>query len=99
MSLEFRNKVKLYKFYDNEWGYCSSGNLFPNPIAVGEKLWVGSISSRDGYYTSRITSAESFDVDGLGTKAIYFETESGSRYYIFNVDHEHRTEEPTNEDY
>lgn len=76
-------RVRLLKKIDNDkWSFCSSGYLSPNPIKKGQRVWVGSISSRDGYRTTEITDVLISNLH----EAAEFKTQSGSHYLVISFD-------------
>jgi hypothetical protein len=72
-------KVELLKLIGSEWVRVSVGYLSPNPIRKGVQVWVGSLSSRDGYSTTPVTKV--VNVKNI-EESVYFETESGSMYLV-----------------
>ena len=87
MSQEIRTmhgKVVLYKLYD-EWTYCSSGYINPDPIEIGKSVWVGSLSSRAGYETTAVVSMGNTETI---QDSIIFETKSGSQYLVVPLEYD-----------
>jgi hypothetical protein len=56
--------------------------LGPNPIEIGKRVWVGSITSRDGYRTTEVVSVDNTTAI---PDSVHFKTKSGSDYLVVPV--------------
>lgn len=53
-----KNKVVLKKLVDGAWIGVESGYVRPNPPEVGKNVWVGSISSREGWLMTEVQTVK-----------------------------------------
>jgi len=83
MTKILKGKVKLYKLLNSQWFFCSSGYLNPNPLEKGKGVWVGSISSREGYTTTEIVS---LITPVFSEECVCFKTKNQSDYLITPLD-------------
>lgn len=78
------DRFTLYKQFDDEWAVMGSGYLNAvdiddgfNIVAVGSRISCGSISSRDAWYTTKVTKIVDY-TNGI----VYAKTSSGSLYKV-----------------